>query len=228
MKTLAPQERNPFADSASMLLRVILSNPMKAWGIREVARMAGTSPTLTILTLRRLEKLGHVSRESTAEARVLDPSQLLRDWAAWYSIKPLESYRFSIPGISGPKAAMNRLSRTRSQLPGQWALTSIAGASLAAPFATFSEIHIHLPKADELRRSWQNVLQLVPDPVGPLHLVQPYYVDSGFYGVQTLRKLPVVSNIQLYLDCFRYPVRGREQAEHILSKVLLPGWKSAR
>lgn len=228
MRALAPQERNPFADSASMLLRIILSNPLKAWGIREVARLAGTSPTLTILTLRRLEQLGHVSRESTAEARVLDPVQLLHDWAAWYAIKTLKSYRYSMGEGVEPKAILSRISRARAQLPGQWALTSMAGASLSAPFATFSEVHIHLPRAEELKRSWQRALKLVPDPVGPIHLVQPYYEDSGLYGMQTLRRLPVVSNIQLFLDCFRYPVRGREQAEHLLSRVLLPRWKSGR
>lgn len=228
MKTLLPQERNPFADSASMLLRVALSNPAKAWGIRELSRMAETSPALTILALRRLERVGLASRESTAEARILDPVQLLRDWAAWYAIKPIKSYRFSIPGHTDPNAILNLLAKARPHLPGQWALTSMAGASLVAPFATFSEVHIHSSKADELRRSWQNVLRLEPAKQGPIHLIQPYYGGSGLFGAQTIHKLPVVSDIQLYLDCYRYPVRGREQAEHILSQKLMPRWKSGR
>jgi len=228
MKTLPPQERNPFADSASMMLRIMLSDPKKVWGIRELSRMAGSSPTLTILTLRRLEQIGHISRESGGEMRVLDPVQLLRDWAAWYTMKPLKSYRFSIAGASDPKSVLNRISRASRQLPGQWALTSMAGASLVAPFATFSEVHIHLPKADTLSRAWRMALDLEDDPLGPIHLIQPYYADSGSYGVRTIRRLPVVSDVQLYLDCYRYPVRGREQAEHILSETLMPRWKRGR
>lgn len=228
MKTLAPQERNPFADSASMLLRVALSNPAKPWRIRELSRMAGISPALAILTLRRLERVGLASRENTAEARILDPVQLLRDWAAWYAIKPIKTYRFSIAGVSDPNAILNLLAKAGPHLPGQWALTSMAGASLVAPFATFSEIHIHSTKADELRRSWQNVLNLTPDKLGPIHLIHPYYADSGLFGVQHMGRLPVVSNIQLYLDCYRYPVRGREQAEHLLSQTIIPRWKSGR
>jgi hypothetical protein len=104
----------------------------------------------------------------------------------------------------------------------------MAGASLIAPIATFSEVHIHLPRADRLRRSWQNVLHLTPNKLGPIHLIEPYYAYSGAYGSQVFRKLPVVSEIQLYLDCYRYPVRGREQAEHILSQVLMPRWRNAR
>ena len=228
MKTLAPQERNPFADSASKLLRVAMSGPAKAWGIRELSRMAGTSPALTILTLRQLQRVGLASRESPTEARFLDPVQLLRDWAAWYVMKPVKYYRFSIAGVTSPNAILKLLSKERAQLPGQWALTCMAGASLVAPFATFSEVHIHLPKADKLRRSWQDVLRLTPDKLGPIHLIQPYYTDSGSYGAQEIQKLPVVSAVQLYLDCYRYPVRGREQAEHILTQVLIPRWRNAR
>lgn len=228
MKTRPPQERNPFADSASKLLRVILSVPMRPWGIREAARMAGTSPALTSLTLRRLERLGHASRESTGEARILDPDRLLREWAAWYAIQPVKSYRFALPEASKPEDILRVLGDRRPRLPGQWALTSMAGASLSSPFATFREVHIHLPGADELKRSWQKALGLVPDQTGPFHLTQPYYVDSGFHGIRELGGLPVLSDLQLFLDCFRYPVRGREQAEHILSRTLAPRWKRAR
>lgn len=228
MKILPPQERNPFADSASMLLRIILSDPKKAWGIRDLSRMANASPTLTVLTLRRLEQLGHISRESGAEARVLDPVQLLRDWAAWYAMKAINSYRFSIEGISDPKTILNHISKARKQLPGQWALTSMAGASFAAPFATFSEVHIHLPRAEALSRSWRTALNLKADHLGPIHLIQPYYADSGSYDVRMIKRFPVVSDLQLYLDCYKYPVRGREQAEHILSEVIMPRWKRGR
>lgn len=225
-KQRIPQERNPFADSASRVLRAALSNPTKPWGIRELARMAGASPALAILALRRLERLGYASRERTAEARILEPSQLLRDWAAWYAIKGLKDYRYSLAEKTDAEGIMKLLSRARAELPGQWALTSMAGASLVAPFAVFNEVHVHLPNADELGRSWQKVLGLVPNEVGPVHLVQPYYADSGSFGLREVRKLPVVSDLQLYLDCYRYPVRGHEQAEHILSRLLEPRWKN--
>ena len=225
---LVPQERNPFADSASMLLRVALSNPAKVWGIRELSRMAGTSPALTSLALRQLERVGLSSRESPTQARLLDPVQLIHDWAAWYAMKPVKYYRFSIAGTDDAAAILKLLTKERDQLPGQWALTCMAGASLVAPFATFKEVHIHLPKAERLRQSWVDVLRLTPDKLGPIHLIQPYYADSGSFGAQVVHKLPVVSALQLYLDCYRYPVRGREQAEHILSEVLMPRWRHAR
>jgi hypothetical protein len=222
------QERNPFADSASMVLRAAMSNPGKPWGIRELARLAGTSPALAVLALRRLERIGYASRESSAEARFLEPAQLLRDWAAWYAIKPLKEYRYSLSGKPEAEKVLRLLSNARADLPGRWALTSMAGASLVAPFAVFNEVHVHLPNADNLVKSWQKILELNPDHVGPIHLLQPYYVDSAAVGIREVRKLPVVSDIQLYLDCYRYPVRGREQAEHILSQMILPRWQGVR
>jgi hypothetical protein len=50
---------------------------------------------------------------------------------------------------------------------------------------------------------------------GNVKLVLPY--DEGvFYGMQQLRKVRTVSNIQLYADLFNYPARGMEAAEHLL------------
>ena len=48
----------------------------------------------------------------------------------------------------------------------------------------------------------------------------PYYKHSAFYGKQRIRKVWVVSDLQLYLDLHKYPVRGLEQAEHLYEKRL--------
>jgi len=53
-----------------------------------------------------------------------------------------------------------------------------------------------------------------------LILVRPYYRNSAFYDGRRIDGLPVVSDIQLYLDLYGYPVRGREQAEHLFQKRL--------
>jgi hypothetical protein len=53
-----------------------------------------------------------------------------------------------------------------------------------------------------------------------LVLMWPYYKHSVFYDNQEIEGLRVVSDIQLYLDLYGYPVRGREQAEHLYDKRL--------
>ena len=52
-----------------------------------------------------------------------------------------------------------------------------------------------------------------------VYLLKPY--DMGvFQDIQTINELKVVSNIQLYLDLYNYPKRGREQAEFLREKKL--------
>jgi hypothetical protein len=48
----------------------------------------------------------------------------------------------------------------------------------------------------------------------------PYYKHSVFWDVQKAKDLWVVSDIQLYLDLYNYPIRGLEQAEHLYGKRL--------
>jgi hypothetical protein len=51
-------------------------------------------------------------------------------------------------------------------------------------------------------------------------LMFPYYKHSVFYGRQKAKDLWIVSDIQLYLDLYNYPIRGLEQAEHLFEKRL--------
>ena len=54
---------------------------------------------------------------------------------------------------------------------------------------------------------------------GNVYLVTPS--DEGvLFDAQQVRRLNLVSNLQLYLDLFNYPMRGREQAEHLREKVM--------
>ncbi|MFH1654449.1 MAG: hypothetical protein ABIE74_10425 [Pseudomonadota bacterium] len=38
--------------------------------------------------------------------------------------------------------------------------------------------------------------------------------------MQTVDGIKIVNNIQLYLDLYKYPARGREQAEHLREQVI--------
>jgi hypothetical protein len=50
----------------------------------------------------------------------------------------------------------------------------------------------------------------------------PFYRESLWTGLQSVRHVPVVDLVQLMLDLWRYPLRGREQAAHLYEAVYLP------
>ncbi len=70
---------------------------------------------------------------------------------------------------------------------------------------------------------WEKELKLKKmERNGNLVLMEPYYCYSVFFGKQKIKGLHVVSNVQLYLDLMKYPLRGEEQAEHLYNKKLKP------
>ena len=103
----------------------------------------------------------------------------------------------------------------------RWALTMHAGASLVAPHAAWDKIHLYLDSRSA--RDLNGVFEIAgyqQADDGRLVVMRPWYRDSVWHGLRSIKGLPVVSNIQLIVDLWNYEVRGREQAEFILDTTL--------
>jgi hypothetical protein len=107
-----------------------------------------------------------------------------------------------------------------------YALTALSGAYLIAPHVRPVDAHIYVPNEKEAK-TFAEQLNLQPIPSGGnVKLVIPY--DEGvFYGKQevvlplpsTYNKISIVSDVQLYVDLYNYPQRGREAAEHLYQYI---------
>lgn len=212
----APAVGNPFSDRNSLLVRALLHEPERAWGIRELATEAGVSPGTASKVVRRLALDGLADAPAgRAPVRIPDPRALLRRWARAYDWQRNQAAAFHAP--------IGDVGRFLKRLPGvfgqrRWALTLHAGASLVAPHATWERVHAYVDaeSADELydiahREGW------APAGDGRLVLLKPYYRHSVWHGLQSAGGLPVVHDTRLVLDLWHYPLRGIEQAEHILA-----------
>lgn len=207
---------NPFSDRNSLVLRLLLDDPERAWGIRELAAEAGVSPGTASKVLRRLAAEGLADAPAGRQpVRIRDPQQVLRRWARAYDWQRSPAAAFAAP-VGDPQRFLRRLPRVMGSA--RWGLTMHAGASLVAPHATWDRVHayVSVEHAGELydiaeREGWQ------PADDGRLVLMKPYYKDSVWHGLRTVNDLPVVSDTQLVLDLWHYPLRGLEQAEHILA-----------
>jgi hypothetical protein len=106
-----------------------------------------------------------------------------------------------------------------------FALTGLSGARLVAPYVAQSTEFIylltHAAEAEDVLRKIENRFLLpFPGSSGNIHLMVPYYADALPKSLQTIEGLPVVSNLQLYLDLVNEPTTGADQAQWLWKKLL--------
>lgn len=213
--------RDPFADRASLIARTLFRQPNRDWGTRELAQAAGVSPMLASHVVRQLagwDVVKTVRHGREARIRLKSERRLVQVWTSHYDWKKNPHISFSAP-VGDPSRFLRKLPKTFASH--RWALTLQSGASLVAPHAAWDKVHVYIdvPTPRDLRpigtaAGWS------PDPNGRIVLMQPRYDESVWSEIQERRELPVVSLLQLILDLWHYPLRGREQAEHLLQMHL--------
>lgn len=224
----APEVRNPYSDAGSLVLRALFTGgPQQRWTTQDLARISGASLGTTSYVVRALSYSQLVavepSREGKGRIRLTDPQLLIQDWSRHYDWTMNDRIAFHAP-IGSPSRFLPRL---KEPLAGRnWALTLHAGASLVAKHATWEQIHLYidassLDEIDDLGRAhgWE------PAADGKLIIMRPYYRRAVWRDLRTIQDLPVVSDLQLILDLWHYPVRGLEQAEYLLERLAPAGSK---
>jgi DNA-binding Lrp family transcriptional regulator len=212
------QRRDPFSDKASLILREMLKSPKQRWGIRELAEKIGLNPGYVSRMAKSLDESGYAAR-ANGKISLRAPKEILDDWVRSYDLKRNEHHRFFMlaPDV---KSILRRLREINVPPKVKYALSVQAGAGLVAPHAVYKEVHLYL-KTPNAIGFFQEALDLkAADQGANLVLMLPYYKHSVFYDSREIEELRVVSDIQLYLDLHGYPVRGREQAEHLYDRRL--------
>ncbi len=212
------QRRYPFSDKASMILRELLKDSKRQWGVRELAEKIGLDPGYVSRMAKSLSEFGYASRAG-GKLKIRSPNEILDDWVRAYDLKRNVQHRFFVlaPDV---KSVLQRLRKIDVPRKVEYALSVQAGAGLVAPHAVYKEVHMYVRDSGGVE-FFKNELDLKEADQGAnLVLMMPYYKHSVFYDSREIEDLRVVSDIQLYLDLYGYPVRGREQAEHLYGKRL--------
>ena len=158
-----------------------------------------------------MQDKGYLLRDLDKRFKIEKPNDLLDAWANNYDFSKSKTITY-FTYEKNPKKFMEKIKLTAEQIKQNYGLSLLSGASLVAPFVRFTDIHFYITgEPDE----WVKKLELAPVEFGgTVHLIQPY--DEGvFYGTQTIEGLKVVSDIQLYIDLYKYPARGREAADFL-------------
>ena len=207
---------NIFSDRSSLVLRVLLGNAKQPCRASAIAQRAAVTKGWVSIVGRALIEAGYVERNAHG-LRVVDAPRLLRDWTDAYNWRrnPAKSYHSPLER----DAVIARLPGLMEKRSTKWALTLLAGSSLIAPHVEHDQVHFYVEadRMEDLDQAIRRDLYLEPaSEGGNVHILRPYYKFSAFFEFERIKEVHVVSALQLFLDLFDYPVRGREAAELVL------------
>ena len=167
---------------------------------------------------RELEQRNYISRIDS-KIKMRNPKGILEDWVSAYDYRKNKEVRYFCLG-KGPDEIIGKVSHVNISNRIQYALGLHAGASLVSPYAVYNEVHIYVQDQKDIKWFVEKLKLREAKEGANLIFLLPHYKHSVFYGRQKIKGLWVVSDLQLYLDLYNYPIRGREQADHIYEKRL--------
>lgn len=218
---------NPYSDKASIILRVLMNEPKRSWKIRELAKFGNINAGWVSRVVNSLVERGLIEFSREVGLVLLRGEEVLKEWADIYDWRRNKFYYYYCHAFDFQEI-LDKISGLNVAHDNMIALGFQAGAYLISPYSTFNEVHLLIDgrSFDVIRPEIEQQLELKSKREGAnLILVRPYYKHSALFGARKIKKWWVVSDIQLYLDLNRYPLRGQEQAEHLLDKVIQPRFK---
>jgi hypothetical protein len=214
--------KNIFAPKSSRILRVLLVNFGRDWNERELAAEARVSNGLAHYVCRTLFEMGFAARSQHNRIILVDPLRLLKRWASNHLYDRMNRFLdyFTF------ERDIDRFVEGFAGLDLEYAFCGLVGAWLVAPYVRPVDVHLYVP-SESVAKEIAKRLGLNPTPRGGnVKFILPY--DEGvFYGVQKVRGLKVISNVQLFVDLYNFPARGEEASSKIL-EVVLKEWRLKR
>ncbi len=219
-------QRDVFSDKASLALRTLLvaRAPM---GVREIASNVSSKDEQIRLTPGYVSKVvGELERRGYAawsdEKIVLRHAQeLLRDWTSAYRGRRRPSPQTYFVLAPSAEDLLPRIAESFDANGADYVFTGHAGASLVDRHAVFDVVDIYVRGLEDAALALADLGARRVERGGNVNISVPYYRESAFYDCQMSKGgMKVVSDLQLYLDLYDYPVRGREQAEHLYERRL--------
>lgn len=214
--------QDPFSDKASLVIRLLFSG--NTLGIRPISAALSEqgfalSPGYVSKVVASLGELRYAVKTGNG-VRLVNRELLLQDWSHAYQQK---ARRRHSRGWYLPEADPAQLARLVGRaLEGNGALTDRSGASFIDSHASFDTVDI-LPSNRDATSEVLEKLGAVPAERGAnINVREAAYPLSSLYGSRSVDGVPVVSDLQLYLDLRCQPQRGEEAAEHLYERRIRP------
>ena len=230
-----------FGDLDQWLLKVLLfARPQAAgWGgprgpirnLAQLAKLAAVSPPLVYRWAAAMERSGYLAKRMGRVPVLANLDALLGEWRGRYRLSdnnpiPCSSVFGEHADESFRDEFLNRLRHLSDSAP-PCALTGHQACRLyRLKYSDARSIHLYYSGEPSVL---MEELQLVPSdkPAAPVVLLQPRHRRSVFGGVSRVDDVPVCDILQVYLDLYHLPDRGREQADFVYERMLGPLIRSA-
>ena len=230
-----------FGDLDQWLLKVLLfARPQAAgWGgprgpirnLAQLAKLAAVSPPLVYRWATAMERSGYLAKRMGRVPVLANLDALLGEWRGRYRVSdnnpiPCSSVFGEHADESFRDEFLNRLRHLSDSAP-PCALTGHQACRLyRLKHSDARSIHLYYSGEPSVL---MEALQLVrsDNPAAPVVLLQPRHRRSVFGGVSRLDDVPVCDILQVYLDLYHLPDRGREQADFVYERILEPLIRSA-
>lgn len=218
-----PKDRiaNPFAGKASRIVRALLAEPLRWWGVTELAETVEVSAGLSVKTLRALETDLYIRRDHRRSVRLADGESLLRRWAAVSGPAFRDAARFTSP-IPDPDELAVWLSKRLGGMDIRYALSRLSAARFVEPYAPARVVDVYVNREpDELELD----LELFRVDMGEsVRLLRA--PDAGVLHFTEEREgVRIVNPVQLFVDLANGRGREGDVAERLLENHLRQAWK---
>lgn len=198
---------NVFSLKGSRLVRALLSFPGRQWCQTELADLTGLSQGLLSRLLKQASAEGWVAG-SRGDWSVKDADALLDAWKAadaWQKRGAVHQY-------SALEGDLTKLAeRVLEYATGDVAFTQWFAAGLRFPYADVPIVSAYVAEAPQRALAAALGVREVSSG-GKLWLITPKDVGV-FQAVQQVDAIPIVCDVQIYLDLLQVGLRGPDQAE---------------
>lgn len=210
-------------DKANIIIRAMLSQPDRKWAARDFEKEfgVGRARAATVLSVLRAKGfVGGIRSGRLAHSVLQNKEELLEECLKVYKFELNEAYLY----YSAREDILSRLKgyfAARNE-PKKYALTLHTGANFITHYVNTPTIYCYLP-TEHFKNTSLDLRQALDlkelKKGGNFYLIKPYYKSAVFFNTQTIKGYNVVSDLQLYLDLYNFPQRGRDHAEYLLETL---------
>ena len=204
---------SPFVGKGAMLPRIFFNQPQLVWTLGELASDAAMTKAYASIILHRMLDNGYVRQEDNGYLLV-NPEKMLDDWLSVYRFNRYVRRQMFAASFDTLRKGLGMVAESLNGQNVRFGFMGSSGAYLRAPYM---ESSIVMAYTEQIPDELPNLFPVESDGNVILYIPQ----NAGFlFGGHEVDGLPVVSDVQLYLDLKRMPGRNEDQADYLRDTLL--------